>query len=159
MPLKPFGKEVIDALNSSPMLADVSHLNVGGFHDVAALSKKPFVATHSGCRAVWDHPRNLCDEQICAIARSGGVIGTIFYSRFLNGTDTTHIDDILRHLTHLIRIGGEEVAALGSDFDGMDCKLFLRDAGGIQQLAEAIIATFGYSVAEKICYKNAMRLF
>ncbi len=158
LPLKPFGKEVVECLNNTGIIADVSHLNVGGFRDVAALSKKPFIASHAGCRAVWDHPRNLYDDQIRQIALSGGVVGMVFYSRILNGTDTTSIEDILRHLHHLIRVGGEEVAALGSDFDGMDCKLFLKDAGGMPTLAEAITKAFGYPVAEKVCYKNALRV-
>ena len=157
-PLKAFGRQVVERLNSSPMTIDVSHLNVGGFRDVAAISQKPFIASHSGCRAVWDHPRNLYDDQIRAIAQSGGVVGMVFYSRFLNGTDTTSKEDILRHLAHLIRVGGEDVAALGSDFDGMDCQLFLQDAGDMPTLTEAIIRAFGHPVAEKICYKNALRI-
>ena len=155
--LKGFGREVVEALNSTNITVDVSHLNVGGFWDVARLSKKPFVATHSGCSAVFKHSRNLCDEQVKAIAQSGGVVGCVFYSHFLNGTDTTDIDSILRHLEYLIKVGGEDVAALGSDFDGMDCDLPF-DASKIQILVEAITSKFGFSVTEKICFKNAMRI-
>ncbi len=158
LPLKKFGCEVVEALNSTNITVDVSHLNVGGFWDVARLSKKPFVATHSGCSAVFKHSRNLCDEQIKAIAQSGGVVGCVFYSHFLNGTDTTDIDSILRHLEHLVKVGGEDVAALGSDFDGMDCDLPFQNASEMQILADAIIKKFGFSVAEKICFKNAMRI-
>ena len=156
--LKGFGREVVEALNSTNITVDVSHLNVGGFWDVARLSKKPFVATHSGCSAVFKHSRNLCDEQVKAIAQSGGVVGCVFYSHFLNGTDTTDIDSILRHLEHLVKVGGEDVAALGSDFDGMDCDLPFQNASEMQILADAIIKKFGFSVAEKICFKNAMRI-
>lgn len=155
--LKGFGREVVEALNSTNITVDVSHLNVGGFWDVARLSKKPFVATHSGCSAVFKHSRNLCDEQIKAIAEGGGVVGCVFYSHFLNGTDTTDIDSILRHLEYLIKVGGEDVAALGSDFDGMDCDLPF-DASKIQILVEAITSKFGFSVTEKLCFKNAMRI-
>ena len=155
--LKGFGREVVEALNSTNITVDVSHLNVGGFWDVARLSKKPFVATHSGCSAVFKHSRNLCDEQVKAIAQSGGVVGCVFYSHFLNGTDTTDIDSILRHLEYLIKVGGEDVAALGSDFDGMDCDLPF-DASKIQILVEAITSKFGFSVTEKLCFKNAMRI-
>ena len=158
LPLKGFGCEVVEALNSTNITVDVSHLNVGGFWDVARLSKKPFVATHSGCSAVFKHPRNLCDEQIKAIAQSGGVVGCVFYSHFLNGTDTTDIDSVLRHLEHLIKVGGEDVAALGSDFDGMECELFLQNASGMQILTDAVIQKFGFSVAEKLCFRNAMRI-
>lgn len=158
LPLKEFGREVVEALNSTNITVDVSHLNVGGFWDVARLSKKPFVATHSGCSAVFKHSRNLTDEQIKAIAEGGGVVGCVFYSHFLNGTDTTDIDSILRHLEDLIKVGGEDVAAFGSDFDGMECDLPFQNALGMQILADAIIKKFGFSVAEKICFRNAMRI-
>ncbi len=157
LPLKGFGREVVDALNFTDITVDVSHLNIGGFWDVARLSKRPIIATHSGCRAVFDHSRNLNDEQIRSIAESGGVVGCVFYSHFLNGTDTTATEDIIRHIEHLIKVGGENVAALGSDFDGMDCILPF-DASKMQILVEAIIKRFGFSVAEKICFKNAMRI-
>lgn len=158
MPLKGFGREVVDALNYSNITVDVSHLNEGGFWDVKRLSKKPIVATHSGCSAVFKHSRNLNDEQIKAIAESGGVVGCVFYSHFLNGTDETRVDDIIRHLEHLIKCGGEDVAACGSDFDGMECQLFLQNASGMQILTDAVIQKFGYTVAEKLCFKNAMRI-
>lgn len=157
LPLKEFGREAVVALNSTNITVDVSHLNIGGFWDVARLSKKPFVATHSGCETVFGHSRNLYDEQIKAIADSGGVVGCVFYSHFLNGTDMTATEDIIRHIEHLIKIGGEDVAALGSDFDGMDCGLPF-DASKIQSLVEEIIKKFGFTVAEKICFKNAMRI-
>ena len=158
MPLKGFGCEVVDALNSTNITVDVSHLNEGGFWDVKRLSKKPFVATHSGCTAVFGHSRNLNDEQIKAIAESGGVVGCVFYSHFLNGTDETRVDDIIRHLEHLVKVGGEDVAAFGSDFDGMECQLFLQNASGMQILTDAVIQKFGHTVAEKLCFKNAMRI-
>ncbi|MBO5913579.1 MAG: membrane dipeptidase, partial [Clostridia bacterium] len=158
MPLKGFGREVVDALNYSNITVDVSHLNEGGFWDVKRLSKKPIVATHSGCTAVFGHSRNLNDEQIKAIADSGGVVGCVFYSHFLNGTNRTTTEDIIRHLEHLIQCGGEDVAACGSDFDGMECELFLENASGMQILTDAVIQKFGFSVAEKICFKNAMRI-
>lgn len=158
LPLKAFGREVVDALNSTNITVDVSHLNLGGFWDVARLSKKPFVATHSGCSAVFSHSRNLTDEQIKAIANSGGVVGCVFYSHFLNGCDRTTTEDIIRHLEHLIKVGGEDVAALGSDFDGMECALPFQNASKMQILTEALIKKFGFSVTEKIAFKNAMRI-
>ena len=159
LPLKHFGCEVVDAVNSMDLIIDVSHLNSGGFSDVAAISKKPFIATHSACWEVFNHPRNLTDGEIRKIANSGGVVGMIFYSHFLNGTGSTEISDLLRHLRHLIKVGGEEIAALGSDFDGMDSRLFIKDASGMPHLADALIKEFGFTLAEKICYKNALRIF
>ena len=158
LPLKEFGCEVVDALNSTNITVDVSHLSEGGFWSVARFSKKPFVATHSGCSAVFKHSRNLTDEQIKAIAQSGGVVGCVFYSHFLNGTNQANVEDIITHLDHLIKIGGEDVAALGSDFDGMACELELKNSYDMPILAEAITDSFGFSVAEKICFKNAIRI-
>lgn len=156
--LKNFGREVIDALNSTNITADVSHLNLGGFMDVANLSKKPFIASHSACREIVDHSRNLYDFQIKAIANSGGIVGIPFYSYFLNGTEKTEIMDIIRHLEHLINIGGENIAAIGTDFDGMNCNLPFKNVGDMQLLVDAIIKKFGLKIAEKICYKNALRI-
>lgn len=159
LPLKPFGLKVVDAVNSSNTYIDVSHLNYGGFNDVIAISKRPVVATHSACRDIFDHPRNLYDNQIKAIAQTGGIIGVNFYSKFLNGTNKTKLSDLVLHIKHLINVGGEDVVALGSDFDGIECELPFKNCGDIQILCEELIKTFGFSVAEKICYKNALRLF
>ncbi len=159
LPLKKFGLELIYRLNSSPIITDVSHLNSGGFADVAAISNKPFVASHSACRAIFDHPRNLTDNEIRLIANSGGIVGLNFYSRFLNGSDKTEFSDIIRHYRHLMKVGGESVAAIGTDFDGMDCTLPVKTAADMPYLADSLIKEFGFSVAEKICYKNALRLF
>lgn len=156
--LKDFGKEVVEAVNSTKMIIDVSHLNLDGFFDVAKISKKPFVATHSACRALQEHTRNLTDQQIKIIANSGGIIGIPFYSAFLNGGKKTEIEDIIRHINHLIEVSGEDVAAIGTDFDGMDCQMFIKNAGQMQILADTLIKKFGYRVAEKVCYKNALRV-
>lgn len=158
-PLKAFGKEVVAALNNSTIIPDVSHLNYGGFMDVAAIYKGAFVASHSACHSLCPHPRNLTDKQIRLIAESGGVVGLNFYSRFLNGTGKTEMDDIVRHFKHLIKVGGESVAAIGTDFDGMECTLPIKSAADMPILADRLIREFGFLTAEKICYRNAMRLF
>lgn len=158
LPLKAFGREIVELLNSTNIYVDVSHLNYGGFMDVAKISQKPFVATHSASYSLCKHERNLTDEQIKIIGNSGGIIGVVFYSYFLNGTEKTEICDILRHIEHFVNVGGEDIAALGSDFDGMSCELEIKNASEMQKLSDAISEKFGFSIAEKICYKNAMRL-
>jgi membrane dipeptidase len=100
----------------------------------------------------------LYDFQIKKIANSGGVVGVPFYSYFLNGANKTEIADIIHHLERLINIGGENVAAIGTDFDGMNCNLPFKNAGDMQLLVDAIIKKFGLKIAEKICYKNALRI-
>ena len=158
LPLKNFGREVVEVLNYTNITVDVSHLSNGGFNDVARISKKPFVATHSACRNLQNHSRNLYDWQIKIIANSGGIIGVPFYAEFLNGGVKTEISDIICHIEHIIKIGGEEAVAFGTDFDGMQCDMFLQTCAEMPILADTVIKKFGYSVAEKICYKNALKV-
>ncbi len=158
MPLKDFGKNVVLAVNDTDMIIDVSHLSIGGFWDVAKLSKKPFLATHSCCRELYDHSRNLYDDQIKAIANSGGIVGINFYSGFINKTGKTEIADLITHLEHLIKIGGEDVAAIGTDFDGISCKFFLKTCAEMPLFIDELQHKFGTRIAEKICNKNALRI-
>ena len=119
--LTPFGKEAVREMTRMGMLIDVSHLSDGGFWDVCALSGKPFIASHSNCRALCDHPRNLTDEMIRALADKGGVAGVNFAPEFLseNAGGFSRVEDICRHVLHLLRVGGEDCPALGTDFDGI----------------------------------------
>ncbi len=158
MPLKPFGREVVAELNSTDIYIDVSHLNEAGFWDAVGISHRPIIATHSAARGLLDHRRNLTDQQITAIANSGGIIGIPFFGKFLNGGSGATAEDIILHLKHIINLGGEECAAIGTDFDGMTTRLFIKDAADMQLLAEALIKELGFSVAEKICYKNSLKL-
>ncbi len=161
LPLKPFGKELVEHLNEVSMIVDVSHLNEGGFWDVAELSKKPFIASHSCAKALVNHKRNLTDDQIKAIADAGGIIGACFYPPFASpsGTNTT-VEDIVCQISHIISIGGEDIAAFGSDFDGMsDGSLEFNDFGGYQMIVEELSKKFKPQVVEKICFRNALRIF
>ena len=158
--LKEFGLEVLAEMGRLGMIVDVSHLSEGGFWDVVRENKKPFVASHSCARALCSHSRNLTDEQLRALGDAGGVCGVNFYSRFLrDDSDYTANADILRHLAHIIDKAGSEAAALGSDFDGIDCGLELEDYTGLPHLAEQIADRFGADLAEKICAGNALRVF
>lgn len=82
--LSPFGKELVAEMNRIGMLIDVSHVSDDTFYDVVRLSTKPIVATHSCCRALASHPRNMADDMIRALARNGGVIQINFYPVFLD---------------------------------------------------------------------------
>ncbi len=124
LPLKPFGCEMIDAMNRMGIIADVSHLSDGGFWDVVRICKenhKPFVASHSDCRALTPHSRNLTDEMIRAIAECGGAIGVNFSAGFISPdihSHTSRIDDMVRHMKHMYQVGGIECMALGGDWTG-----------------------------------------
>lgn len=82
--LSPFGREVVAEMNRLGMLIDVSHVSDDSFYDVLKFSTKPVVATHSCCRALCDHPRNMTDDMIRALATAGGVIQINFYPLFLD---------------------------------------------------------------------------
>ncbi|MCD8337319.1 MAG: dipeptidase [Lachnospiraceae bacterium] len=121
--LTSFGKEAVEVMNDIGILIDVSHLSDGGFWDVAKLSEKSFVATHSNCRAISPHQRNLTDEMIRALARKGGVSGLNFSPDFLSPdltSQVTRVELLADHVMHFIKIGGEDCVGLGTDFDGIE---------------------------------------
>ena len=158
--LKPTGKQAVEIMNSLNILTDVSHLNYGGFWDVIKLSKKPVIASHSACDALFRHTRNLTDEQLRAIGNSGGVIGVNFYARFIKEKpNLTLTEDIVAQIKHIKNTAGTDAVALGSDFDGMDSFLEFGDCGGMQKIADAILKEFTCEETEKFCYKNALRVF
>ncbi|MBK1809299.1 dipeptidase [Clostridium sp. YIM B02505] len=157
--LKPFGIEVIKKMNDLGMIIDVSHLSDGGFFDVAKYSTKPFVASHSNSRAIRNHTRNLTDEMIKILSSAGGVMGLNFCSGFVGKSKTTKIEDMVEHIKHIRKIGGIECIALGSDFDGIENEVEIKDASEMGKLAEALLKNnFSYDDVEKIFYKNAERI-
>ena len=120
--LTDFGKDALAEMNQRGILIDVSHLSDGGFYDVALLSKKPFIASHSNCRALTPHSRNMTDDMIRTLAEHGGVAGLNFYSEFVNSRrdGVTSVEDLVAHVMHFIKIGGEDCIGIGTDFDGIE---------------------------------------
>lgn len=111
--LSDFGVELVEHAQALGMLLDVSHLNDPGFWDVLRLARGPIIASHSNCRALCNHPRNLTDDQIRAIAQTGGVIGINSINRFVDPPDLPHLID---HVDHLVQIAGRAHVGLGLDF-------------------------------------------
>lgn len=160
--LKPFGKDAIEIMNDLGIMIDVSHLNDGGFWDIVKLTKKPFVASHSNCRAISPHQRNLTDEMIRALAEKGGVMGLNFFGPFLNedakGRES-RIPQMLKHLKHMINVGGCDIAAIGTDFDGTYGEFDIPECSQMQLLFEAMEREdFTYEQIEKVAYKNVERV-
>ena len=116
--LKPFGFQVIEEMNRQGMLIDVSHLSEGGFWDCINHSKAPICASHSDARALCDHPRNLTDDMLMALAENGGVAGLNFVPDFLNPNTLATCMDIALHAKHMMDVAGEDVVAIGADLDG-----------------------------------------
>jgi len=160
--LTQFGKEAVEWMNHKGMLIDVSHLSDAGFFDVARLSKKPFVASHSNCRALSGHQRNLTDEMIPLLAKAGGVSGINFCAPFLSEDLTSKfslISDMVRHVKHFVKLGGIECVGLGSDFDGITGTLEVNDASMMPNLLHALSKEgFTDDQIEKIAYTNVLRV-
>ncbi len=140
-------------------MVDLSHLNEGGFWDVANFTSKPLVATHSNAHALSPCPRNLTDDQLKAVAESGGVVGLNFNAGFLRADCADDRDvpmeTLLRHLDHMIAILGEEGVALGSDYDGCSLPFEIADVGGLPRLVAAMRqAGYGEALIAKICRQN-----
>ncbi len=154
------GIEIVETMEEKGIIADVSHLSDAGFWDVAAITKKPFVASHSNARCQCGHKRNLSDMQIRTIAEKGGVIGLNYAYDFLeNNPSDICFDSFIRHIHHIIHVGGEDVLALGSDFDGIDTNPVMPHAGALPQLFEAMERSgIQASVLEKIKGQNALRV-
>lgn len=116
--LKPFGKEVMEYMAEKKMIADVSHASDGTFWDILEQKNCIVLASHSNCRSLRKHPRNLTDEMIRALAERGGVTGLNFYGTFLGKKKESRVEEMTAHLLHMIRVGGSEFPAIGTDFDG-----------------------------------------
>ena len=158
--LKPFGFEAVEKMNELGIIIDVSHLSEKGFYDVASCSTKPFAASHSCCRALKDHPRNLTDEQLRVLADAGGVVGINFYDQFLGGRDGfTSVDDIVRHILHVRKIAGIDAIAFGSDFDGIESCLEFRDYAGFPYILRSLEKHFTDDEIDQICSRNFLRVF
>lgn len=159
--LTPFGKGAVEHMNGIGMIVDVSHLSDGGFRDVAEVSTRPFMASHSNCRAISPHRRNLTDGMIRTLADRGGVAGLNFAPPFLSpsasGKEST-LEMMSLHIRHMIAKGGEDLPALGSDFDGIEGDIEVSDSSKMGLLFERLAKDgVGSSAVEKIAYKNALR--
>jgi membrane dipeptidase len=157
------GRELVRACNRLGILVDLSHLNWTGFWDVARLSDAPLVATHSNAHALCASSRNLNDEQLDAIAASGGIVGVNFAVTFLreDGYERrdTPITEIVRHVDYLAERMGIEHVALGSDFDGCVIPDELGGVAGLPNLVDALRAS-GHDddAIAKITHRNWLRV-
>ncbi|MDX5358133.1 MAG: membrane dipeptidase, partial [Rhodobacterales bacterium] len=145
------------------ILIDLSHLNEAGFWDIARISSRPLVATHSCVHAISAQSRNLTDRQLSAIAESGGVVGLNFGCQFLREDgerrDDTPLAMMVRHLAYLVERLGETGVALGSDFDGALMPQAIGTAAGLPALTKAMQqAGFGAALIDRICWQNWLDL-
>ena len=153
------GKEIVEEMERVGIIPDCSHLSDGGFYDLVDICKKPFIATHSNARAITDHSRNLTDEMIIKLANKGGVMGLNFCAPFLGNEKVSSINSMIAHVKHIKNIGGIDVLALGTDFDGIGNEVEIENIGEIGKLRDTLLKEgFTNSEIDKIFYGNVKRV-
>lgn len=120
--LSPFGREVVVEMNRLGMIVDVAHCSDETFYDCIKVSSKPVVSTHSCCRALANHRRNMTDDMIRTMSNHGGVIQINFYPLFLSDSEVPRpcVKEVVDHIDHAVKVGGIEHVGLGTDFDGIE---------------------------------------
>ena len=161
--LTKFGRELVRRMNKLGVIVDVSHISDAGFFEVADISEKPIVASHSNARALCPHPRNLSDGMLRKIAECCGVIGINYEASFLNSDKNLGAKTVPRVTEHVKYIGnliGYDYIALGSDFDGIGRNIELEYASDLPKLITFLEKEgFADNVIEKITCQNALRVF
>lgn len=159
--LTEYGIQMVKEMNRLGIIVDVSHLSDKGFYDCIKYSSRPIVASHSNARGVCNHVRNLSDDMILCLAKHGGVMGMNFCADFLsdNTQGVNTIACVIEHMKYIKDLAGVEVIALGSDFDGIDPNIQLKNASLMPKLfAEMKLQGFTEEEIEKIAYKNFLRV-
>lgn len=117
--LSPFGKEAVAEMNRLGILVDISHAAESTFYDALETSTQPIIASHSSARALCNHPRNLTDDQLKALAAKQGVVQICLYKGFINEeAEKASLTDAIRHINHIVDLIGINHVGIGSDFDG-----------------------------------------
>lgn len=116
--LSKFGQKVIQEMNRTGIMVDISHVSEKTFYDVIRISRTPVIASHSSAKALCDHPRNLDDDQLRAIAAVKGVVQVCLYEGFLSRTHRSTLKDAIQHIDYIVNLIGEDYVGIGSDFDG-----------------------------------------
>ena len=157
-----FGIELVAEMNRIGMVVDVSHISDAGFFDVIETTTKPVIASHSNCRAICNHRRNLTDEMIKALANNGGVMGMNFAAEFVDERkDNATLERVLDHIDHVVAIAGVEHVGIGSDFDGIEITpKGLEDVTKIPYITEGLLKR-GYKEDDvlKILGENFLHVF
>ena len=154
-----FGQQVVREMNRLGILVDLSHAGEKSFYDALEMSSQPIVCSHSSCRALCDHPRNLTDDQMRALAAKGGVMQITMYNGFLVKDGEATVLDALRHLEHAIEVMGIDHVGIGTDFDGDGGVRGMANSSELLNFTRLLLAR-GYSEQdiEKIWGGNFLRV-
>jgi membrane dipeptidase len=155
--LTSWGRELVMRCEAKNVIVDLAHINKRGFMDACSMSTKPPIVSHTGILGAFQHWRNIDDEQLRAIADRGGCVGVIFCPRYL-GADG--LEPVVKHLKHILDVVGEDVPALGSDWDGFIVPTReLADPTGLPLLTAALLREgIKEEVIAKILRRNVLRV-
>lgn len=157
--LSALGREAIREMNRVGMMVDLSHAAESSFYQAIEASSTPIVCSHSSARALCDHPRNLTDAQLRALAASGGVAQVCLYDGFLRKEGGATIDDAVRHIIHMVNIAGIDHVGIGTDFDGDGGIIGCADASEVIHLTRRLSAEgFSRQEIEKLWGGNFLRV-
>lgn len=157
-----FGVELVAACEENNIAIDVAHVNTRGVLDTCEVARRPVFCTHTGVCGVHEHARNITDEEIDAIAETGGIIGVIFGPVFLAGSLRANSDIVLDHIEYIVDRVGVDHVAIGTDFDGWLPSIpnDMRDCRDLSILpAKFLDRGFTPEQIASIGWKNAVRVF
>ncbi len=157
--LSAFGREVVKEMNRTGMMVDVSHASERSFYDALEVSSLPIVCSHSSARALCNHPRNLTDDQLRALAAAGGVAQMTMYGGFLRESGEATVHDAADHLLHMIDVAGIDAVGIGTDFDGDGGVIGCASAAHLHNLTSCLIAAgLDIDALQKIWGGNFLRV-
>ena len=159
--LSSFGTQVVQEMNRLGMMIDVSHISDEAFYDVLEITTAPVIASHSNARSVYNHPRNISDEMLTALAENGGVVQVpLLYVKAHDPVQPPTVSDVIDHIDHIVQVAGINHVGIGTDFDGGGQ---VEGCFDISQMANITIELVkrGYSEEhiKKIWGGNVMRVF
>jgi membrane dipeptidase len=172
--LTTLGVEAVGRMEELGVVVDVSHLSQQGFYHLADIATRPFIASHSSCRAVTDHPRNLDDDQLTAVRELGGMVCINAFGPFISDTSPT-VESFVDHVEHAVTLMGAASVGLGTDFirdvttvvdpifsgllvpaDSIPWTLGLERPEDFPMLAAALEARLGPDTADAVMSRNLM---
>ncbi len=158
--LSDFGKLVVEEMNRLGIMIDVSHVSDNSFFDILSVTNTPVIASHSAVRSLRDHPRNLSDDMLEALALNGGVLQVCFVGPYLSYEWPTTVSVLVDHIDYVVNLVGIDHVGIGSDFDGGGGLLDCRDASQIMNVTRELFNR-GYSQEDiqKIWGGNLLRVF
>lgn len=160
--LTEIGKEIIKHMESLGILLDLAHISEKSHFEALSIVSKPTIVSHTCCKGVYDNERNLTDDQIVAVAETGGLVGICGIARFVGPEDTVELDDLMNHFDHAISLVGIDSVGIGSDMGAMTSKRLIPNFSEVSDMPHLVEAfrKRGYKEEEieKVAYKNIERV-